>query len=145
MSHLLNGWPKILWCDCSALWLCSELNLSNHSDYLCQIFTKAFVWYIILHRHWYKLTMTASMVISISQHLKHVLVVGLKQQKLLYEIHWYAQICIVLLNIVVCGRLCLVLVISDIVFGEYKACGLWHISNGLVRLCHYHCISDIYE
>ena len=52
---------------------------------------------------------------------------------------------IVLLEIVLCGRLCPILIISDIGFIEYKACGMWSISNEGDVLFHYHCNFWIYK
>ena len=64
MSHFLNSFSKPFWCSCSAVWWCSEFNVSHHYDDICQIFTNGFVWWIILHIHRSKLNIIASMVIS---------------------------------------------------------------------------------
>ena len=77
-----------LWCDCSAFWWYIEFNLSHHSSYLCQRFSKGFVWCIILHHHRSKLNGIASMVISISQY-----------QPLTKEIIYSPEICGNILNI----------------------------------------------
>ena len=68
MSHFLTDWPKLLWCNCSSFWWCSESNISHCSDDLCQRFTKWFLWWIRLHHHRYELNRIASMVISGSQY-----------------------------------------------------------------------------
>ena len=70
--------------------------------------------------------------------------VGLKPPNFLYKINWDKWSCIVLLEIMVCGGLCLVLGISDIGFIEEKARVLCYISNGGAGLCHYHCIFETY-
>ena len=62
MRHILTGCSKFLCCGCSAVWWCSEFNISNHSEYLCTRFTKVFVWWIRLHCHRYKLNIIVSMV-----------------------------------------------------------------------------------
>ena len=143
MIYLLNGCPKLLWCNCSDVWWWNESNISHHSDDLCKSFTKGFMWWILINHHRSKLNITASMVITRSQYqpftktifsspetygnILKIFGVGLNPPKLMYKINWDAWICIVLLEILVCGRLCLVLAISDIDFTEDKARGMWRI------------------
>ena len=151
--------PKILWCYCSALYWCSEFNISHNSFYFCQIFTKVLVWWIRLHHHWYKLNRLASMMIEISQympltkaifsrtrnmlkHLKHILGLGLKPPKLPYKVNWDTWSCIVLLEIVVCVCLSLVLGISYIGFTEDLDPVMCCISNGGFGIYHYTCNSS---
>ena len=69
--------------------------------------------------------------------------VRLKPPTLLYKINLYTLIYIVLLDILLCVRLCLVLVISDIGFIEDKASRIWYIYNGGDVIYHYHYIFDI--
>ena len=133
MSHLLNGFPNLLWCDCSTFWWCSEFNISHHYDYLCQSLTKVFVWCIRLPHHRSKLNRLFLMVIiTISQYhsftkdifssteicgnILNIFWGGIKPSNLLYKINWDTWSYIVFLDIVVCGRLCIVLAISDIGF-----------------------------
>ena len=139
MSHVLDDFPKILWCECSAFWWCSEFNILHHFDYLCRRFTKGFVWCIRLHYHRYKLNRMALMVMARSKYqpltkamfsslkkcgnILNIFGVILKPSKLPYKINWGTWICIVLIEIVVCDCLCLVLVISKIGFTEDKTRG----------------------
>ena len=69
--------------------------------------------------------------------------VGLKPQKFLYKIKCDKLIYIVLLEIVLCGRLCLVLVISDIGFKEDKSHTMLSMFNGGDGIYHYHYIFGI--
>ena len=69
-EHIVgNSWdicsmvaPMFLCWYCSALWWCSEFNLSHHSDYLCQRFSKGFVWCTRIHLHRSKLNRISSMM-----------------------------------------------------------------------------------
>ena len=135
MSHLLHGFPNIIWCNYSGVCWCSESKLPHSSDGLCKSFTNVFVWCIIIHNHRYKLTGTASMFIARFQYqplkkamfsipeicvnISNIFLGGIKTIKItkfLYKIHWDAWCCIILLEEVVCSRLCILLVISDIGF-----------------------------
>ena len=55
---------------------------------------------------------------------------GIKTNKVLYKRNWYTWRFIILLEIVICGRLCLVSVIYDIGFVEYNYCVMWYMLNG---------------
>ena len=100
----------------------------HHSDNLCQLFTKVFMWWIIPHRHHSKLNIIYSMVIIRSYYHPLKLAIfssseicgnivnTLKPQKLLHKINLDIQSCTVLLEIVICIHLCLLLGISDFGF-----------------------------
>ena len=38
VTHFLNGWPKIFWCNCSAFWWYNESNILHQYDNICQSF-----------------------------------------------------------------------------------------------------------
>ena len=63
----------------------------------------------------------------------------------LYKIDWNQWRCMVILDILVYGRLSLLLGIFEICFTEYEACGMWFNSNGRYRRCQYQYIWDIYD
>ena len=122
----LTGCPNLLWCNCSSIWWCIQSNISHNYDDLYQKFTKGFVWWTIMHQNQSTLNRTVSMVISRSQYrplttaifsspkicgnILNIFWGGIKKTpKLLYKINWDTWSCLVLLETVVCGRLCLVL------------------------------------
>ena len=88
MRYFLNDCSKLLCCDCSVFWWCSEFNLSHHSDYICQRFSKVFVWWIILRHLRFQLNRRASMVIA-----------RYKYQPLTKTIFSRPKICVNILNI----------------------------------------------
>ena len=67
-SNFIYSCYKLLWCYRIAFWWFGEFNISHNSSYLYQYFSKGFVLWIRLHRHWSKLNGLASMVISRSQY-----------------------------------------------------------------------------
>ena len=159
MSHMFNSFPKRFWCNFSSVWWCSESNILHPSDNIYQSFTKGFVWWIGVHFPQPKLNITDSMAIARSQYqpltkaifyspeicgnILNMFGVELSPPKLMYKINSETWICVVLLDIVVCGSLYLVLVISEIGFAEDNACVMWSISNGEDRLYQYHSMFDI--
>ena len=70
---------------------------------------------------------------------------GLKPPKLLYIINLDTWSCIVLLDIVLYGHLCLLLGISNFCFAEDMAHEMWCIFNGGDRICRYQCTFETYE
>ena len=160
MIHFLKGCPKLFWCNCSAVWWCSESNILHPYYYLCQRFIKGLMWWIRIHNHQSKLNRTALLVITRSPYqpltkaifstfeicgnILNIFWGGIKNTKSLYKIHWGDLICNILLEIVVCFLLCLVLEISDIGFIEGKAHVMWHISREEAGIYHFHCMFKIY-
>ena len=143
MIHFLNGFPKLFWCDCSAVWWCSESNPSHTSDNLCQSFTKGFVWLIIIYNHRYKLNRIDTMDISRFPYLplsklyflllkyvetsKNIFKDGVRTTNFPYHINWDPQIFVVFLGIVVCGILFILSGIFEIGLTKDKNRGMWRI------------------
>ena len=141
MIHLLNILPKLFCCSSRAFWVCSALNISYHSDDLFQTFAQVFLWWVRLHYHQTKLNGTASIVFSRSRYhplkksifsspkicgnILNIFGVGIKPPKLLYKTNWDTKIWIVLLERLICSRLCILLVIYEICFIEDKAPVMW--------------------
>ena len=159
--HILNDYHNMLWFNSSAVWWCPKPNLSNNSDDICQRITKGFVWWIITHNHRSKLKIIELMVIVrwpyqfwtkpifsspvICGNILNTFWGRIKNSKCLYKIHQKTWSCIMLLEIVVCGRHCLILGIYDVGFTQDTDSVMWIISNGIARICHYHSIFAIYE
>ena len=145
MIYFLKYLPKRFRCNCSSICWCSESNLSHHYDGICQRFAKVFLWWVIIHHRRSKLNRPASMVIGRYQYqpltkamfsspvicgnIFTIFGMGLKPPKFLHKINWYTWIFIVLLEIVVYGRIFLVLMISRIGVTEDKARGMRCILN----------------
>ena len=125
MRHFLNCCSKLLWCGCIIVWWCSEFNNQYHSDYLCPMSAKVFVWWIRLHIHRSKLNITVSMVIERSQYrpltkeifsspgicgnILNIFWGGINTTNISVKINWDTWSHIFFLETAVCGRLWLVL------------------------------------
>ena len=144
MRHMLNWCQSLLWYNYNIVCWSSKYNTFYNSGDMCQRFTKVFIWWIIIYKHWSKLNITASVFIARSPYpilkklwifftyeifgnILNILWGGIRTKTCLYTIRWKTRRCIILLEILVFGRLCLVLRISDNSFIDNKAIGMWHI------------------
>ena len=130
MSHMINWCQSLLWYNYNVVWWSSKYNISHNYGDMCQRFTKGFIWWIIIYKHWSKLNITAYVFISRSPYrlltklwlfftseicgnILNILWGGNITKTCLYTIRWNIWICIILLEVLLFGMLCIVLVISD--------------------------------
>ena len=160
MSHLLNLCHSLLWYNYNVIWWSNKYDTFHNSGDICQRFTKGFIRWIIIYKHWYKLNITALVFIErypyriltklclfftheICGNILNILWGGIRTKTCLYTIRWKTWRCMILLEILVFLRLCIVLGISDNYFTEDKAHGMWRILNGGYYIYHYHYIFGI--
>ena len=142
---MFTSYINILWCNCISVRLCIKPYFLRCTGNHSKGFTKGYLLWVIINNHIYKLNSSSNgdrnipilafdeavySTLEIFDNILNVFWGGIRYKKYLYSNNLETLNCIILLEIVLWGCLCLVLSISDPPPPkEAKVSGMWCISN----------------